>query len=850
MTVLHDILHGLRALKRNPSFAFIALASLSLSIGANTLIFSIFDATLLKPLDYPQSNRLVALWTIPAEAPDELQTSSIATYLAIRENVQAFENVGAFNAGACGVKALGSQGSEFPAERLYGQCFSPALFELLGLTPAIGRAFTEAEDQVGNVAPVMLLGYQVWQRRFGGRDDVIGETVTFNDTPTTIIGVLPNEFRLFRDPNVPQSRPTDLDFIIPLEIPSTSAQSRIGGNTIVARLKPGVSPQQAQAEIDGLLTSLAADQPDFFAGIATRVVPLREIALGRYQTSVVLLQAAVVCVLLVGCANVAGLLLGRNWTRRSETAMRLTLGASRGRIVRQLVAEAIPLSIAGGALGLLLAWGGLQLFSAFVPAHSSQLGDVTLDLRVVAFTVGVVIITTLLFTTIPAAQALSAGYAGALRDGGRGAIGARQQARGLLVAGQIALAVVLLIGAGLLLKSLLHVVRADLGADPAGVVTFDFHLSMRDTVVALPGSAPYRGMTLIEINEKPALTVERAIDRIREMPGVTGVAAASNPPLGGIVVPMPFEVEGTQVLAPSPSAAPDVGAPTAAYTAVAGDYFDVMRIPLRAGRIFDEGDTAGRSPVVIVNDSFARRYFANESPLGKRVKFDLVPNEVYREIVGVVADTATGPLERDRTPGIYVPHEQQSKVWLMPRRGPRSGMYFAVRTTEAFGSFAPALTAAVAEVDANTPAAELKPLRDTLSNQMQDLRLAVLLVGSFAIVAAVLAATGVYGAISLAVVARTREIAVRMVVGAVALQIAKMVLRNVLWFVGIGLAVGLLLAIGLSRALEWALFGITPTDPLTYAFVALVFVVIAMVACLLPALRAARVSPTDALRAE
>jgi putative ABC transport system permease protein len=400
------------------------------------------------------------------------------------------------------------------------------------------------------------------------------------------------------------------------------------------------------------------------------------------------------------------------------------------------------------------------------------------------------------------------------------------------------------------LKSLLYVVRADLGADTAGVVTFDFHLSMRDTVIPLPGTAPYRGMTLIEINEKPALTVERLLDRIQEMPGVTGVAAASNPPLGGFVVPIPFLIEGAQPPSPSPSQEPAVGAPTATYAAVAGDYFDVMRIPLREGRVFEENDTVDRAPVVIINESLARRYFQNESPLGRRIRFDVVPNEVYREVVGVVADTAIGPLERDRTPAIYLPHLQQSKVWLVPRRGPRSGMYFAVRTTEGFGTFAPALTAAVAEVDANTPVAELRPLRDTLSGQMQDLRLVVLLVGAFAIVAAVLAATGVYGAISLAVADRTREIAIRMVVGARALQIAKMVLRNVLWFVSLGLAVGLVLAIGLSRALAWALFGIGPTDPSTYALVTLAFVVIAVVACLLPALRAVNVNPTVALKAE
>ena len=851
MSFLSDMVHGLRGLRRHPSFAFIALASLALSIGANTLIFSILDATLLKPLAYPEADRLVAIWTIPEDNPG-VRTSSIAAYFAIRDNVQAFEKVGAFNGGQCGQKNIEFAQAGLAPERLYGQCFSPSLFELLGVLPERGRVFTDAEDELGNVAPVMLLGHDLWRRRFGARDDVVGETVILNEIPTTIVGVLPADFTLFRDPNAALTRPTELDFVLPLELTPNALQSRFGGSTVVARLKPGVSVQQAQDELERLFANLGSDDAAIFGRMTPQVVSLGDVAFGRYRTAVLLLQAAVVCVLLVGCANVAGLLLGRNLARRGETAMRLALGAGRGRIMRQLVAEAAPLSIAGGAIGLLLAWGGLELFAALAPGHSSQLGDVSLDLRVLLFTAAVVLVTTVAFATIPAAQALRIGLLESLREGSRGATGGakRQRLRRALVAAQIALAVVLLVGAGLLLKSLLHVVTADLGADRAGLVTFDFHLASRDTFRSVPPSEALRGLALIEMTDKPTIVVERVLERIAQMPGVTAVAGATNPPLGGFAIPLGFAVEGSDAspLANSPGAGG--GAPTATYIATAGDYFGTMNIPLRAGRLFDASDTEDRPPVVVVNETLARRFFADESPLGKRIKFTYIPNDVSREIVGVVADTAIGPLERDRAPAIYLSHRQQPKLWPAPGRGARSGMYFAVRTTEAFGTFGPALTAAVAEIDASTPVAELRPLSRTLSEQLQELRLAALIVGAFAFVAALLAATGVYGVISLAIADRAREIALRIVVGAEARQIATMVLRSMLRLVAIGLVLGLVVAALSSRLLGWALYGTAPTDPSTYVIVAVLFVVVAVVSCLLPTLKAARVDPTVALKAD
>jgi predicted permease len=655
---------------------------------------------------------------------------------------------------------------------------------------------------------------------------------------------------LFRDPNTPLSRPTDLDFVIPLEMSVQQAQSRVGGSTIIARLAEGISIAQAQAEVDSVLRAVAEENPDRNGGISARVVPLRDVAFGRYRTSVLLLQAAVILVLIVGCANIAGLLLARNRGRRGELAIRLALGAERTRVVRQLIGEALPLSAIGGALGVFVAWGGLELSAALAPGHFSQLGDVSLDWRVLAFTSAMVIVTTLLFATIPAAQALKVDLVEPLKQGGRRSIGGarRQRGRGLLVGSQVAFATVLLIGAGLLLSSLVHVVRAELGAQPDGLITFDFRLAQRETVMPLPSQ--YRGMGLVRINTRPALTVERVLERVQSMPTVTGVAAASNPPLGGFGLPLPFLIEGVEQPATDNDVPGMQTGPLATYTAVAGDYFAVMKIALKEGRFFDDRDSADRAPVVIINEALARRFFNGTSPLGRRLTVTFVPDDVPREIVGVVGDTAIGPLERERAPAIYLPHVQQSALWAGPAWGARAGMYFVVRTHEGLQTFTPALARAVAEVDSSTPVADVQPVAQAVRNQLQDLQLTVLLVGVFSVVAVVLTAIGIYGVIALAIADRTREIALRRAVGARSPQIVKMVLTDVAWFVGTGLAAGLLLSLAVSRLLGGALYGVTPMDPMTYVAVSVLFIAIAIGACLVPARRAVAIDAMTALRAD
>jgi putative ABC transport system permease protein len=424
----------------------------------------------------------------------------------------------------------------------------------------------------------------------------------------------------------------------------------------------------------------------------------------------------------------------------------------------------------------------------------------------------------------------------------------RQRARGLLVAGQIAFATMLLIGAGLLLSSLLHVMRTDLGAQPDGLVTFAFHLPQRDTVIPLP--AQHRGMGLVRINDRPALTVERVLERIQSMPAVSGVAAASNPPLGGFGLPLSFAIEGVDLPPTNNNVLPGQTGPLATYTAVAGDYFGVMRIALKEGRLFDDRDTADRPPVAIINQTLARQFFDGASPLGRRLTMTFVPDDVPREIVGVVGDTAMGPLERERSPAIYLPHLQQSTRWAGPAWGARSGMYFVVRTNEGLQTFAPALARGVAEVDSSTPVADIKTLAQVLRSQLQDLQLTVLLVGIFSVVAVVLAAVGIYGVIALTVADRTKEIALRMVVGAGTSRIVRMVLTDVAWFVGAGLAAGLLASLAASRLLSGVLYGVAPMDPLTYGVVDRLSVAIAIEACLVPARRAVAIDAMTAPRAE
>jgi putative ABC transport system permease protein len=848
--VAADLIGGGRALRRAPGFTLAAGLSLALGIGANTLVFSLLDSTVLKPLALQEPERLVAIWTAPVDQPEQLGTSSITRYTEFRDHTRSFESVAAYNGLACGVKVLGFEQDGVAPERILGQTVSPSMFRTLGVQPMIGRAFTDAEDVVDQVAPVVVIGHRMWQRRFGGDPAIVGTTLTLDRAKTTIIGVMPEGFDFFGK---------DREFLSPLCLTRAQVEGRTGGNSIIARLKPGVSITQAQAELDALSSQLASSDPRRHQGFIARVESLNRAnartfdAIGQpvdYVSALSILQGAVGLVLLISCANVAGLLLARGASRRNEVALRMTLGAGRWRVTRQVLTEGLPLAVVGATAGVAIAWIGLRVFVAVAPPNFPRLDEAAINIRVLGFTALVVLVTAALFALIPAMQASRVAMADVARESSRTATGSaeRQRMRSLLVCGQIALALVLLVGAGLMIHSFMRALQNELGADPTNVLTFDFRLPPRDSFKA---AGLFRGSGLFEISPVPAEAVERVRQRLQTVPGVQSVAAVTAAPFAtGIWLEMPFVVDG-RALPPSATAgSPASEQQRANYTAVSPGYFSVMRIPLRRGRDFDDHDRSDAPYVAIISDAMARKYFPNEDPIGQYIRFDFVPNERPRQIVGIVGDTLVGLLQTSSSPAVYVPHVQQGPTFAGPFVYLRIGMSFVLRTAGDPMALVPAVKRAVAEVDPTTPIASVRTIEQSLDDSIRHLRLYMLLLGAFGAVATLLAAIGIYGVMAYSVAERTREFGVRMALGARGRDVLVMVLRRAARIVAAGVVIGLTTAVFVSRLLQASLFQVTRTDPATYLSVSMLLILIALMACVIPARRATAVNPIVALRHE
>jgi putative ABC transport system permease protein len=847
--VARDVAFGLRGLFHRPGYAVAAVLSLALGIGANTLIFSLLNATILKPLPLPDPDRLVVLWNVADPGrPDQLGMSSISRYTSFRDQAQSFENVGAYNGLACGQRGFGLEENGAPAEQIQGQTLTASMFTTLGVQPFMGRLFTESEDLPDAVAPVTLVSYGMWQRRLGGDPHVIGRTIILNRAATMVIGVLPRDFDLFGE---------SVEFFAPLCLTRAQVQSRVGANTVVARLKPGVSIRQAQAEADAIAARLAESDPERHKGLGVRVEPLQRAnarlsggngtgqATTDYGSQLLTLQGAVALVLLIACANVAGLLLARSSGRRGEIALRLALGANRLRVVRQLLAENVPLAVAGGIGGVACSWIGLTLFKATAPANFPRLGQLALDIRVLAFTAAVVIVTMALFAVVPAIQSSNVSLTTPMRSSGRDASGqsGRPRLRAALVTGQVALAVVLLVGAGLLINSFARVITRNLGANPRNLVIFDFRMPLADNAKQV---GRYRGNSLWDVSPAPARTFDRVVDRLRSVPGVSSIAAINLSPFGSQTISMPFAIDGRSPLSSGRSSAP----PSTSFLAVTPGFFQTMGIPVLQGRDFDAHDTADRPYVAVINRTMAQQFFAGEEAIGRRLTLDFVPDERSREIVGVVADTLSGPLQTSQDPVIYVPHVQQTSQFVSALVYTRVGMTFAVRTAGEPLRTMPAIKQAVAEIDRLTPVSNVRTISDTVNAQIDDLRLSMLLLASFGVIAAVLAATGLYGVMSYYVAERTGEIGIRMALGARASDVLVMIGRQAGAMTGLGLLLGLAGAVVLSRLIQSRLFGITATDPSTYAAVAAMLLLIAAMASFVPGRRATTIDPATALKRE
>src|SRR5215470_652752 len=616
-----DFVYGCRMMLNKPAFAIVAALSLALGIGANTVIFSLINTTLLRPLPFEDAGRIMVLWSVPLKDRTQQNTVTVLSFNTYRDTSKTLESVGALTGS---IKNLGAEKDSAPAERINGYGFTPAVFKALGAKPALGRLYTDDEDRVDDLAPVIVITDRLWKRHFNRDPNVIGKTLTLDQKPITVIGLLPENFTFFSD---------DVDFICPLEINRTQSISKQGFILVLGRLKKDISIKQSQAEIDGIARQLEVSDPDRNKGNGALLQTLQEAVYGGLRNPLLILQGAVAFVLLIGCANVAGLLLARAASRRTEIAIRTAIGAGRWRIIRQLVTESLPLSLMGGSLGILFAWGGLKLFIAAAPPGFPRLNELSLDLTVLGFTAAVAVMTALVFGIVPAIHASKTDLVGSLKESGRSGTdgAARQHIRSALVTLQIAMALVLLIGAGLMINSFVRIERNPLGADPKNLLTFDFRFA-RDEAIKPYGR--YRNAGLWDINPQTSLTFQHVYERIQNLPGVISAAGAGTPPLAG-ALGMGFLIEGRP---PPPPDANGQPSQTASYIAVTPNYFATLRTPILEGREFNERDTASSPYVVVINETMAKRYWPNENPIGKQIRLDYVPDEPLREIVGVVSD--------------------------------------------------------------------------------------------------------------------------------------------------------------------------------------------------------------------
>jgi putative ABC transport system permease protein len=612
---------------------------------------------------------------------------------------------------------------------------------------------------------------------------------------------------------------------------------------IAGRLKSGVSLPQAQAEMDSIAQGLVGVFPGNTKDTGVRVEAMQGAFFQGLKEPLTVLQGAVGFVLLIACANVAGLLLARAASRRTEMAVRSSLGAGRGRIVRQLLTESVLLAILGGILGGVFAWAGLKAIIASLPAGS--LPDVTVSGRVLGFTALVSIVTGLFFGLVPALQIskidLSASLKEAARGGSEGLT--KQRLRGALVTAQIGLALVLLIGAGLMMNSFLRIQSNELGGDPKGLLTFDFRFPQSQLMK--PVGQQYRGVGLWDISPNVALTYDRLFERMRGLPGVISAAGAARPPFAG-AMGMQFRILGR----PAPEPGPQGSGMNTAYMPVTPNYFSTVRIPVLQGRDFTPSDTASAPLVVIISKAMAQRWWANENPIGQRIVFDFVPDEQPREIVGVAGDVRLNQTQTQPGPIVYLPHVQQSQRWIGPSWNYRSAMFYILRTSGNPTSIASAVRSAVTEIDPSKPVGNLQTVEQSLRDQVSGRRVYMLLLTVFGIIAGLLAAVGIYGVMAYAVTQRTREIGIRMALGATSSSVMALVVKQALILVAIGLILGIGGAYGLTRFIANELYGVKPTDPTTFIAVSLGLVAVAVLASLIPTRRAVSVDPTVALRHE
>ena len=702
-TFLQDIVFGSRMLLARPGFTIAAVLSLALGIGANTTIFSLINSSLLADLPYRDPQRLVALWTSRVDRPTVRNSTTAANYLAWKEQARSFDAIGA----SFGFPLnLGTSEDGAPAERIQGMRFTASMWDVLDAQPILGRVFTPDEDRNGSPAPVVVLSHDFWQRRFAGDRQIVGRTVRLDGVETDIIGVMPQGFDFAS---------TDTDLWSPAGFSPQQLSSAASFLRVSGRLRARVTIEQAQAEMTSLSQGLAAQVPERNRNVTVALQGLRAAIYDDVQRPLLVLQGTVAFVLLIACANIAGLLLARAASRKTEMAVRSAMGAGRWRVIRQLLTENVLLAVVGGALGCAFAWAGLRALVGTLPPDSVGLTDASIDARVLIATAILSVVTGVMFGLAPALQTANVDLATTLKESGRDgmATGGAQRFRSALVTVQIGLALMLLIGAALLGNSLLKVLNNELGADPENLLTFEFRFAQDEFMRPVD---KYRGVGLWEIFPVTGLTFDRVWERLQVIPGVRSAAGISRAPLSGGAMGMQFLIEGR----PRPDSERGQGA---AFFAITPRYFETMRIPILRGRDFTRTDTGSAPLVMIINKTMADRFWEGQDPIGQRVTLDFVPDEQPRSIVGVVGNSVIGRFQRQPTPMVYVPHLQQQSRWQGPAWDYRAMMAFVMRTDGQPMAFAPAVRRAVADIDRSKPAGNIRTVEQYLGQQARGLEL-------------------------------------------------------------------------------------------------------------------------------
>jgi len=808
-TLLKDLQYGLRMLASNPGSTVVAMIALALGIGANSAIFSVVNAVLLRPLPYKDPSRLIVIWETKLSKGIAQEQVSPPDYRDWVEQQQVFEQIAALRE-----QPAVLTGGQLP-ERVETALISPGAFELLGVKAGLGRTFLSEEAEPGRNR-VALLSYGFWERRFGGDPGILGKQAVVDGNSLTIVGVMPRGFRLLDTPS---------ELWMPYTLDAKELSQR-GFRTlrVIGRLKAGVSVDQASGEMRSIAGRIERQYADTNSGYSTKVVALRDQLVGDIGPTLWTLLGAVVFVLLIACANVASLLLARAGSRDKEIVLRMALGANPARVLRQLLTESVLLALAGGLLGLALAAWGVAMLAQFGPASLPRLAEINIDWRVMAFTLTVSLATGIVFGLAPALLTVRTDLNSVLKTSGRGNTGSRTRAlwRNALVTSEIASCVVLLTGAGLLIRSFLQLESVNPGFRPDHVLTMQ---------IALPETR-YSG-------QKVALFYHQLVDRLHALAGVQYAGIARNLPLSGADASLNFVVENR----PVESAAEQS---RAKYRAASADYFAALGIPLVRGRFFDRTDGERTPGVVIINNTMARRFWPNEDPIGKRMKAGFDGSQ-WCTVVGIVGDVKHTGLDAATNAEMYY-HYLQIPSELM---GFVEGtMTLVLRTQSEPNSMVAAARGEVQKLDPDLAVFNVKTMQDLVGGSLAGARFRTLLLGVFAGIALILAATGLYGVIAYAVTQRTNELGVRMALGAQKSDVLKMVVGEGAQLAAIGIGVGLVVAFPLMRIISRLLFGVNASDPLTFAATSSLILLVALTASYLPALKAIKVDPLVALRHE